>query len=487
MDPLKCSVEAYKMSSTEEVAEIDNISNDSNTSSPSVDQNKTFIPKDMQGMFGVHVSNLPPDLTERDLTKTFSEAGYVRVCKVVDSRQFRDSRPGSSPRIYAFVKFLTSEEAQAALFKFNGFSIDGYTLAVRPAYDRLSGKKGSGMPYKKHGKGWFSSSESRIYENDSEKDASEETKARSIGHNMGSTDYRLREGKLLNGEVMTFNFSSAQHSVPKGGRNQVLAPRFQRRSQPVTLSRDTHPATKKSLTSTFQLPSPGITQMNDIMHEQSVVSGAPVMSVHNQGDVYNTHGRSSSALKPFQPAYNHEPRSWSNGPLGEAVTTVASALSQLGFSPPTLSAAEAKEGATRGAQMQPKDLFTQRQTGGQKTASWSQTTVGVAPLSNNSDISLQSPLGDKGSPNFSPTWVTGISSWSRDDVAEFFQATDCAEYASFFQEQEIDGKALMLLNRDTLLQFMKVGPALKVLQLIDKLRSTIPVQVNEHMLNTNGW
>ena len=56
-------------------------------------------------------------------------------------------------------------------------------------------------------------------------------------------------------------------------------------------------------------------------------------------------------------------------------------------------------------------------------------------------------------------------------MVQFFCNTDCAEYAGFFQEQEIDGRALMLLNRDTLLQFFKVGPTLKILQQIDELRS----------------
>ena len=72
----------------------------------------------------------------------------------------------------------------------------------------------------------------------------------------------------------------------------------------------------------------------------------------------------------------------------------------------------------------------------------------------------------------------GISSWSTSDVVQYFLSTDCAEYAGFFQDQEIDGKALLLLNRETLFQFLKVGPALKVLQLIEKLRSYGPPNIS---------
>ena len=65
----------------------------------------------------------------------------------------------------------------------------------------------------------------------------------------------------------------------------------------------------------------------------------------------------------------------------------------------------------------------------------------------------------------------GISSWSTSDVAQYLLSTDCAEYAGFLQEQEIDGKALLLLDREMLLHFMKGGPAFNIRQLIDELRS----------------
>lgn len=44
----------------------------------------------------------------------------------------------------------------------------------------------------------------------------------------------------------------------------------------------------------------------------------------------------------------------------------------------------------------------------------------------------------------------GISSWNTSDVVQYFLSADCA-YAGFFQKLEIDGKALLLFNRETLL------------------------------------
>ena len=40
-----------------------------------------------------------------------------------------------------------------------------------------------------------------------------------------------------------------------------------------------------------------------------------------------------------------------------------------------------------------------------------------------------------------------MSSWSTSDVVQYFLFTDCAEYAGFFQEQEIHGKAVVVVKQ----------------------------------------
>lgn len=63
--------------------------------------------------------------------------------------------------------------------------------------------------------------------------------------------------------------------------------------------------------------------------------------------------------------------------------------------------------------------------------------------------------------------------WSIDDVISFIQQTDLKDYVSNFQENEIDGKALLLLKRDLVLSHMgfKLGPAVKLLDMIEELKS----------------
>ncbi|XP_062525786.1 polyhomeotic-like protein 3 isoform X3 [Bombyx mori] len=58
-----------------------------------------------------------------------------------------------------------------------------------------------------------------------------------------------------------------------------------------------------------------------------------------------------------------------------------------------------------------------------------------------------------------------LSAWSVDDVCDFVNSIDiCAEYASNFREQRIDGAGLPLLTEDHLTGMlqMKLGPALKM-------------------------
>ncbi|XP_028513995.1 scm-like with four MBT domains protein 2 isoform X2 [Exaiptasia diaphana] len=65
-----------------------------------------------------------------------------------------------------------------------------------------------------------------------------------------------------------------------------------------------------------------------------------------------------------------------------------------------------------------------------------------------------------------------ISGWSMDDVIEFVTPRGCKKFASVFQEQEVDGKALMLLSLDDIHKVLGVtlGPAIKLHDDVQKLR-----------------
>ncbi|CAJ0932786.1 unnamed protein product [Ranitomeya imitator] len=49
--------------------------------------------------------------------------------------------------------------------------------------------------------------------------------------------------------------------------------------------------------------------------------------------------------------------------------------------------------------------------------------------------------------------------WTVNDVVEYIKSTDCAHLAQLFQEQEIDGKALLLLNLPAVQDCMDLKPA----------------------------
>ncbi|XP_031566366.1 scm-like with four MBT domains protein 1, partial [Actinia tenebrosa] len=65
-----------------------------------------------------------------------------------------------------------------------------------------------------------------------------------------------------------------------------------------------------------------------------------------------------------------------------------------------------------------------------------------------------------------------IRTWSTADVVEFISPRDCKKFADVFLEQEVDGKALMLLSLDDIHKVLGVtlGPAIKLHDDVQKLR-----------------
>jgi len=72
----------------------------------------------------------------------------------------------------------------------------------------------------------------------------------------------------------------------------------------------------------------------------------------------------------------------------------------------------------------------------------------------------------------SPDLPANPVTWSVEQVVRYVRSTDCINYANIFLDQEIDGQALMLLSRDSLMQFtrMKLGPTLKMCSYIAQLK-----------------
>ncbi|XP_062990760.1 scm-like with four MBT domains protein 2 [Elgaria multicarinata webbii] len=62
--------------------------------------------------------------------------------------------------------------------------------------------------------------------------------------------------------------------------------------------------------------------------------------------------------------------------------------------------------------------------------------------------------------------------WTVTDVVRFIRLTDCAPFAKIFQEQDIDGQALLLLTLPTVQECMdlKLGPAIKLCHQIERVK-----------------
>ncbi|XP_019753141.1 scm-like with four MBT domains protein 2 isoform X2 [Hippocampus comes] len=62
--------------------------------------------------------------------------------------------------------------------------------------------------------------------------------------------------------------------------------------------------------------------------------------------------------------------------------------------------------------------------------------------------------------------------WSVQEVVQFITSTDCASSASIFQEQDIDGQAMLLLTLPTVQECMdlKLGPAIKLCHHIERVK-----------------
>lgn len=66
-----------------------------------------------------------------------------------------------------------------------------------------------------------------------------------------------------------------------------------------------------------------------------------------------------------------------------------------------------------------------------------------------------------------------ISKWTVSDVCEFIRSLPgCSDYAEDFENQEIDGQALLLLKPNNLVSVMgiKLGPALKIIDRVNFMK-----------------
>jgi cold-inducible RNA-binding protein len=86
----------------------------------------------------LYVGNLPFNTTENELQELFSQAGTVQEVTLMQDRFTGKSRG------FAFVTMGSDEEAQNAISKLNGQSIEGRPLTVNEARPREQRPPGGG-------------------------------------------------------------------------------------------------------------------------------------------------------------------------------------------------------------------------------------------------------------------------------------------------------------------------------------------------------
>ena len=86
----------------------------------------------------LYVGNLPFNTTENELQELFSQAGAVQEVTLMQDRFTGKSRG------FAFVTMSSAEEAQNAISKLNGHSIEGRSLTVNEARPREARPPGGG-------------------------------------------------------------------------------------------------------------------------------------------------------------------------------------------------------------------------------------------------------------------------------------------------------------------------------------------------------
>ncbi|XP_060530236.1 polycomb protein Sfmbt isoform X2 [Cylas formicarius] len=73
--------------------------------------------------------------------------------------------------------------------------------------------------------------------------------------------------------------------------------------------------------------------------------------------------------------------------------------------------------------------------------------------------------------------------WAVSDVVEFMRINDCANYCESFMRKEVDGKKMLNLTKEDIIDYTggKVGPSLKIFDLIQQLKIKVNPAQSRHM------
>lgn len=78
--------------------------------------------------------------------------------------------------------------------------------------------------------------------------------------------------------------------------------------------------------------------------------------------------------------------------------------------------------------------------------------------------------------------------WDCNDVLEFLKRNNCSQHCELFMKNKIDGKKLLQLTQNEIIQLlgMKVGPAIKVYDLIQQIKVKVAPYIQAMAGNSSG-
>jgi RNA recognition motif-containing protein len=89
----------------------------------------------------LYVGNLPYSVNEDNLRELFAQAGEIASVNIITDRDTGRSKG------FGFVEMATEEEAQEAIKRFNGYTIDNRPLTVNEARPREERPAGGGRRF----------------------------------------------------------------------------------------------------------------------------------------------------------------------------------------------------------------------------------------------------------------------------------------------------------------------------------------------------
>ncbi|XP_031574219.1 polycomb protein Scm-like [Actinia tenebrosa] len=416
---------------------------------------KITIQRDRSGHYGLHISNISAEINEMDLRSLFESSGFVKICKII--KTYDNDR-------VAFVKFLDQEEAVRALNKLNGTKLGGSIITVRPAYE--SQKSRGNRYYKERTNSSESLSKSRDRKGHQNHSGNERTSPKD--EKTVNEQKHLRKDEncdvfYTSQDVRHTNNTSDMSSAPtsSSGKNGV----------------QNIPGTKSIENTSTQLVYSIATGSSGENYVQSAVRSRSSDLAQSNGTPQSYSQRPNTAQRFAGPQGNHPVTSSNSSQMfstGRPSPSRGCSYQNSSITSPRL-VATANNDAQNGYNYPGgvnnnyyHSLSNKTQTGnpytmhnGTPSSQFSPTCEISKPMR---DLSLSNPGSMYGPSN--------VSKWSVKDVINHFNIQEeCSKsMVDFLEEQEIDGNALMLLEQDSLLHFMKLGPALKLLNLRDKLK-----------------